>query len=102
MDFGDEIENTKGLIGEIEHFGIANLDEGDYDIIKFFVENLEPYMNHVESFINMLEIELQNTYSDEIKKDLDLHQYKFDELSKLIPQLKNYMKELEIIISNRK
>ncbi|WP_239705006.1 hypothetical protein [Mammaliicoccus sp. E-M24] len=94
MNFGDEIENTKGLIEEIEHFGVNNLDNGDYEIIKYFVDNLEPYLKVVEMNINLLETRLQDTYSKEDEKQLNVLEYKSKELSQLIPTLKEYSKKI--------
>lgn len=94
MNFGDEIENTKGLIEEIEHYGVENLEDSDNDVIKFFINHLEPYLNVVEMNINMLETRLQDTYSKEDEKKLNVLEYKSKELNQLIPTLKDYSKKI--------
>lgn len=94
MNFGDEIENTKGLIEEIEHYGVENLEDSDNDVIKFFINHLEPYLNVVEMNINMLETRLQDTYSKEDEKQLNVLEYKSKELNQLIPSLKDYSKKI--------
>ncbi|UXU70216.1 hypothetical protein [Mammaliicoccus sciuri] len=96
MNFGDEIENTKGLIEEIEYFGVNNLDNGDYEIIKYFVDNLEPYLNTVDMNINLLELKIEDTYSKQDEIELKDLTYKSKELSHLIPTLKNYMSQIKI------
>lgn len=96
MNFGDEIENTKGLIEEIEHYGVENLEDSDNNVIKFFINHLEPYLNVVDMNINLLETKLQNTYSKEDEKQLNILEYKSKELSQLIPTLKDYSKQIKI------